>query len=184
MSEICATCAEEVVNENYTINGGLVYVCSHEPGAVEHSLGECGVQTFTYTPTYVEHFRGRDGAFDAALPVRANFELMITIHEITIFNLSTALGVMWIPTATGCKIPFKKPDCGRHYGVRFEHTFPCASKWFLIHLWAALVMGDFSLEFGETIVEFPITFRATDCAGTHPADPYGNMEIESSCPAT
>jgi len=183
MSDICASCAEETVNENYTINGGLVYVCSHD-GGTEQSLGECGVQTFNFTPTYVEHFRGRDGQFDAAIPVRANFELTVTIHEITVFNLATAMGVMWIPTASGCKIPFKKPDCGRHYGVRFEHTFPCANKWFLIHLWAALVMAEFSLEFGETIVEFPITFRATDCAGSHSQDPYGNIEIQTTCPAS
>lgn len=180
---ICDACTEESTNENYTINSGKVYVCYHGGGA-ETDIGECGIVRFTYRPTFVDHFRGRDGQFDAALPIRAEFELEVLIHEITVYNLATALGVNWIPDVGSCKIPFKKPDCGRHYGVRFEHQFPCANKWLHINLWAALITAEFTMEFGESIVEFPIRFRATDCASLHPAEPFGNMEIQTACPAS
>ena len=184
MSDVCATCTEEEVNESYTINSGIVYVCAHYGGATEHSLGEVGVVRFTYRPNYAEHYRGRDGQFDAALPIRTDFELEVEIHEITPFNLATAMGVSWVPTAGGCKIPFKKPNCGRHYGVRFEHQFPCANKYLYIHMWAALVMAEFSLEFGESIINFPITFRATPCASSHPTEEFGNIELQTTCPAS
>ena len=180
---ICDTCTEEAANENYTINSGLVYVCEHG-GGTEHSLGEVGIVRFTYRPTYAEHFRGRDGAFDAAIPIRAEFELEVVIHEITPYNLATALVTDWIPTAQGCTVPFVKPDCGRHYGVRFEHQFPCLNKWLHINIWASLITAEFTLEFGESIVEYPIRFRATDCESLHPQDPFGNIEIQTTCPST
>lgn len=181
MADICASCSEEVVNENYTINSGVVYICSHK-GGTEHSLGEVGVVGFTYRPNFVEHFRGRDGQFDAAIPIRADFELSVEAHEITPYNLAAALGVEWVPSAQGCIIPFKKPDCGRLYGVRFEHQFPCANKYLYIHLWAAQVMAEVSIEFGEAIVTIPITFRATPCNSLHPTMPYGMIEIQTTCP--
>lgn len=179
--EICLDC-DEVVPPDYVINTGDLYICG--PDAITRDLGNVQVLDFSFRPNTVEHRKGKDGSLDAIMPLSEDFMLVATVDQIAPALMAYLLGVDMVNVAEGCEIPFKSLECDRKYAVQFVHAFRCADRTLTIDMWAALIISEFTMQFGQTIANVPMNIRATKCESVYPDKPYGRMLFSQTCPAS
>lgn len=180
MPDVCSSCTEEV-NTNYTLHTGDAYICG--PDGATRDLGNVQVGRFGFNPNVIEHRRGKDGSLDAIVPVSEDFQMELVLEELTPANVSFLLGQDMVNTANGCEIALDTPECGRDYAFQFVHTFPCEAKTLQIDFWRALILSPFTMEFGESLLNYPLIVRALKCDSIHPSQPYGRMVFNVACPA-
>jgi len=184
MAVECQSCTE-AINQNYTLRTGRVTVCLESDGIVR-DLGDVQGLEFSHAPEFIEHFRGSDGALDAVIPLRREFTMNMTLHELTPANMALVVGgSQVVNTPSGCKIPLTgfTGDCSPSVGaIEFLHTFACGAKTFAITLWRAVIAAsETTLTFGDSFVELPISVRALPCDSLHPTEPYGVIEFSEEC---
>lgn len=183
MTVECQSCAESL-NQNYTLGTGELTVCLNSDGIIRN-LGNVSEVGLSASPEFVEHFRGRDGALDAIIPLRKDFTLSATLDELTPINFALFLGGTLVSTVGGCKIPLTgfTGECSvSQAAVQFVHTMRCSGRTITINIWRAFLGAtEAEMTFGEEIVSLPINIRALPCDDLHPTEPYGNIEFEEEC---
>lgn len=183
MTVECQSCTE-AINQNYTLRTGRVTVCL-ESDSIIRDLGDVQGLEFSNAPEFLEHFRGSDGALDAVIPLRREFTLNMTLHELTAANMALVVGGTPVNTPSGCRIPLTgfTGDCAPSTGaMEFLHTFACGAKTFAIVFYRAVfAAAETTLAFGESFLELPISVRALPCDSDHPSDPYGYLEFSEEC---
>jgi len=179
----CQACTE-AINQNYTLRTGRVTVCL-ESDNVERDLGDVQGLEFSNAPEFLEHFRGFDGALDAVIPLRREFTLNMTLHEITAANMALLVGGTLVNTPSGCRIPLTgfTGDCAPSTGtMEFVHTFACGAKTLTIVFWRAIfAAAESTMTFGESFLELPVNVRALPCDSLHPTEPFGYIEFSEEC---
>lgn len=176
-----ALCTEEV-NPNYTIGTFDLYVLP-EGGVTETLIGNITTGGFQFTPTIVEHRRGKDNSLDALFRIGSDYIINFTADEITIANLAIMLNEDTVSVAGGCQIPFTGGRCLPSYYVRLEHDFPCQDKSLNVVFWRAQILNDFTLGFDPgTPSSFPGVIRSLSCESIHAANPFGYLFISEDCP--
>lgn len=185
MTVECQACTE-AVNQNYTLNTGILTVCPEGGGGDVLNLGNVKGLSFRHTPEFIDHFRGRDGALDAVIPLRKNFGMDMVLEELTPANFALMVGGTQIAnTPSGCLIPFTgiSGDCSLSTGsVEFFHQFACGAKTLTITFWRAVIASAESvLTFGPEILEIPITVRALPCDSQYPDKPFGQAVFSDEC---
>lgn len=180
---VCGLCQPcEAVNPYYTVNTGSLYLCG--PDGVTRAIGNVKMLDFTFTPEVFEHVRGDDGSLDALIPISEDFRLVVTSDELTPQNLGYLLGQDVVQTVEGCEVAIDRPDYNRRFAAQFVHAFPCSDLVLQIDFWASLIVGNATMQFGESPLAFPITIRATKCRSIHPTQPYGRLLFSQACLTT
>lgn len=180
--DVCAPCTEEL-NDNYTLGTGDLYLCGAD--GITRSVGNVRLLDLVYTPNSVEHRRGKDGSFDAEIPLSEDFALVVTLDELTPQNLAWLFGQDLIHHTDGCEVPLSRVQCLREFAAQFIHTFRCATKTLQIDIWRASIRPlETTISFGEEIVNWPMTIRAKSCVSIHPSNPYGRLLFNETCPVS
>lgn len=176
-----ATCTEEA-SPNYTIGTFDLYV--QPSGATSETLvGNIQTGGFQFTPTIVEHRRGKDNSLDALFKIGSDYIINGTLDELNPFNLAMILNEDYVTVGGGCRINLTGGRCVKTYYARLEHTFPCKTKALSVVFWRAQILADTTVTFDPaTPSNFPVVVKSLSCESQHPTNPFGYLFISEACP--
>lgn len=172
----------EAVNSNYTFGTFDLYI--QPEGGTEFLVGNISAGSFAFTPQLVEHRAGKTNSLDALFAIGKDYTINFTGDEITARNLAALLNEDAVTVAGTCEIPLTGERCTREYGARLVHEFPCQDKSVEITFWRAVILADFSLEFGTEFASFTGAIRSLICETAHPMQPYGKIVFSEVCPVS